>query len=145
MCSPNLSFRHAKDWIMEMDLGRRKISRGVSRSERGRTLSGWLNTGVTKATERFILVTLCVHSAVLSGSDATSGCMRRMERLAGHRAKNAHCIGSARSDEQRHPAVPPPPCRQRQGVPSSEANAVSTTLCGFRSGHCCLYSVALMP
>ena len=37
------------------------------------------------------------------------------------------------------------PCRQRRRVPSSEANAVSTKLCGLRIGNRCSHSVAPMP
>ena len=44
----------------------------------------------------------------LSGSDAMSDSIRRLERTASHGAKNSHSIGSAESDVQRQPAAPRP-------------------------------------
>ena len=66
-----------------------------------------------------------------------SDCMQRMVRLSGHGAKNEHRFGSARlcrstiTDVRRQSQPSAVRC-PREGVPSSEANAVSTTLCGLR-------------
>ena len=59
-----------------------------------------------------------------------SDSIRRLERAASRGAKNEHSIGSAKADVQRQ-SQPSAVRRPREGVPSSEANAVSTTLCGL--------------